>query len=55
MKKIIVCLGFFMWNARRGGMRRVVRSRVSRMRETNCRVCLAIRGWLIQYLEEENG
>jgi len=50
--KIIISLGFIVWRVRRGGMRRVVHSRVSRMRETNCRVCLVIRGWLIEYLEK---
>jgi len=53
MKSTIIRLGFIVWRVRRGGMRRIVRSRVSRMRETNCRVCLYLRARLIEYLEEK--
>ena len=52
--KIIVRLGFIVWAMRHGGMRRIVNSRVSKFRETRCRVCLFIRDRLIRLLEENS-
>ncbi len=52
--KIIIRLGFIVWAMRHGGMRRIVKSRVSKFRETQCRVCLWIRNRLIILLNEEN-
>jgi len=52
--KIIVRLGFIVWAMRHGGMRRIVNSRVSMFRETQCRVCLWLRGRLILMLEENS-
>ncbi len=49
--KTIIRLGFIIWAMRHGGMRRIVKSRVSMFRETQCRVCLFIRDRLIRLLE----
>lgn len=49
--KIIIRLGFMLWAMRHGGMRRIAHSRVSKFRETQCRVCLYIRYRLILLLE----
>lgn len=51
--KTIIRLGFIIWAMRNGGMRRIVKSRVSKFRETQCRVCLFIRDRLIILFEEK--
>jgi len=52
--KTIIRLGFIVWAMRHGGMRRIVNSRVYRLRDTQYRVCLFIRDRLIRLLEENS-